>query len=411
MMGDEVKQHLLGKIKSLTEKNKALLDVAQEAHRDLTDDEMAEWGSNMKSITQDQVEVKSIEQKEQMQAQLDAIGAITEIATQDPEPIELRGMSIGEAFVNSVHYKAAVGEFKRTGEFPSGFKIPALDVKAAGDATLISTGNNADAIRPWWDPTLYTPSLVQLPLTVRALMSQVPVDSNVGHYPTVVTRTAPSGNPTSEGAAKKGVEFAFDDATVTLEKNTAFGGMSDEFFADAPALAGYITTQIGLMVDQVEEAAIAAVLYAAASTVDGSTVHASSPNGFDAIRAAMVAIQLSGGVPDGILIYPTDAGLLDTLRSASSDEYYGGGPVGGPRGDWWGGLRLVITAAADPGRPLVGAFRAGATLYTRGGTTVETSTSHDDWFASDKIAVRAYRRSKAVKHYPEWFKQCDIGAS
>jgi hypothetical protein len=165
------------------------------------------------------------------------------------------------------------------------------------------------------------------------------------------------------------------------------------------------------MVDQVEEAAIAAVLYAAASTVDGSTVHASSPNGFDAIRAAMVAIQLSGGVPDGILIYPTDAGLLDTLRSASSDEYYGGGPVGGPRGDWWGGLRLVITAAADPGRPLVGAFRAGATLYTRGGTTVETSTSHDDWFASDKIAVRAYRRSKAVKHYPEWFKQCDIGAS
>jgi hypothetical protein len=42
---------------------------------------------------------------------------------------------------------------------------------------------------------------------------------------------------------------------------------------------------------------------------------------------------------------------------------------------------------------------------------VDTSTSHDDWFAKDQIAIRAYRRSKAVKHYPEWFKQCDIGAS
>jgi hypothetical protein len=371
---------------------------------------MSEWSSNMKSITQDQVEIKSIEQKEEMKAQLDAIGAITEIATQDPE-VEVRAATIGEAFINSVHYKAAVAEFKRTGEFPSGFKIPAMNLKAAGDPTLISTGSNADAIRPWWDPTLYTPSLVQLPLTVRDLMTAVPVDSNVGHYPTVVTRTAPSDNPTAEGAAKKGVEFAFDDATVTLEKNTAFGGMSDEFFSDAPALAGYINNQIGLMVDQVEETAITTVLYASASTVDGSTVHPTTPNGFDAIRAAMVAIQISGGRPDGVLVYPTDAGFLDTLRSATSDEYYGGGPVGGPRGDWWGGLRLVISTAADPGRPLVGAFRAGATLYTRGGTTVETSTSHDDWFAKDQIAVRAYRRSKAVKHYPEWFKQCDIGAS
>lgn len=410
-MTNEVKEHLLGKVKNLTDRNKSILDEAEKSVRDLTDEENDEFRRNLKEVTGHQVEIKAIEDREAMRAQLDAIGAITEVATQDPDAVAVEAKSIGEAFIASAHYKAGVSEFKRTGEYPSGFKLPAINVKAPGDATLISTGNNADAVRPWWDPTLYTPSLVQFPLRVRALMSQVAVDSNVGHYPTVVTRTAPTGNPTSEGAAKKGVEFAFDDATVTLEKNTAFGGMSDEFFADAPALAGYINNQIGLMVDQVEEAAIVAVLYAAASTVDGSTVHASSPNGFDAIRAAMVAIQISGGNPDGILVYPTDAGLLDTLRSASSDEYYGGGPVGGPRTAWWGGLNLVITTAADPGRPLVGAFRAGATLYTRGGTTVETSTSHDDWFASDKIAVRAYRRSKAVKHYPEWFKQCDIGAS
>jgi hypothetical protein len=29
----------------------------------------------------------------------------------------------------------------------------------------------------------------------------------------------------------------------------------------------------------------------------------------------------------------------------------------------------------------------------------------------DEIAIRAYRRSVAVKHYGEWFKSCVIGVS
>ena len=402
------KEYLLSQIKSLSDRCQGLLDTAAAGARDLTEDETTEFKSTMTRIEEHRIEVKKIEDREAMKAQLEAL-KVEPVAIQEPV-VEVEAKTIGDALVRSPEYKAVIAEFKRTGNFPQ-FTMPPVMLKAAGDMMGLGTGNNQQAVQEGWDPTLYTPSLIQYPLRVRDLLSQVQASGNVTRYPVVTGRTAPTGNPTGEGVAKKGVEFTFDDGTATLEKNTAFGTASDELFADAPVLASYITNQIGLMVDQVEEASITTVLYAAASTVDGSTVHASSPNGFDAVRAAMNAIHISGGTPDGILIYPTDAALLDTLRSASSDEYYGGGPVGGPREMWWGGLRLVLSTAADPGRPLVGAFRAGATLYTRGGTTVETSNSHSDYFEKDKVAIRAYRRSVAVKHYPEFFVQCDIGAS
>lgn len=402
------KQWLLEKVKRLKEENDAILSDCEVKSRDMTSDENAKFKANLGRIEEHSIEVKKMEDMEGMKAAMNAIGVRTEIAEQETT-IEVKARNIGEAFTRSAEYQTLVAEFKRTGAMPQ-FSMPGIELKAAGDAVLTSDGSNADAIRPGWDPTLYTPSNVQFPLRVGNLLGQSQADSNVVHYPVVATRTGPSGNPTAEGATKKGVIFAFDDGTVTLEKNTAFGGASDEMFADAPVLTSYIRDQIGFMVDQAEETAIVAVIYAGLSTKTGSGI-ATSPNGFDAIREAMAAIEVNGGVPDGIVIHPNDAAFLDVLRSVTGDQYYSGGPTGAPRDAWWGGLRLVKSTYADPGRPVVGAFRVGGTLYTRGGTTVETSNSHANYFSDDKVAIRAYRRSKAVKHYPEWFFQCDIGAS
>ncbi|MGH2596130.1 MAG: phage major capsid protein [Actinomycetota bacterium] len=407
-MSESVKEHLLGKLKALTDRNKAILEEAEAGHRDLLDAETTEFQTNMKQIEEARVEIKGIEDREEMKAQLDALSVVTEIAEQEPT-IQVKARTPGDAVINSAEYKAIIDRYHSEG-MPQ-FGNLRIEHKTAGDPVLLSDGQNQTAVQEGWDPRLFTPDLTQYPLRVAQLLGQVQASGNITRGAKVITRTGPSGNPTAEGATKKGVVFEFDDVSITLEKNTAFGGASDELFADAPALSGYITNQIGLMVDQVEETAVTAVLYAAADTVDGSTVHASSPNGFDAIRAAMNAIHIAGGVPDAVLIYPTDAALLDTLRSASSDQYYGGGPVGGPRDAWWGGLRLVLSTAADPGRPLVGAYRAGATLYSRGGTVTEFSNSHSTFFAEDKVAIRSYKRSKAFKHNPEWFVQCDIGAS
>lgn len=405
---NDPKLWLLEKVKRLKEENEAILKDCEAKGRDMTDAESVTWRDNMKRVEEHLVEVKKLEDLEGMQAQMDRIGAVTELSVQEPT-IEVKAGDIGNAFTSSQEYKTLRDEFRRTGVMPK-FNMPPIELKAAGDAVLISDGSNADAIRPGWDPTLYAPSNVQFPLRVGNLLGQSQAEGNVVHYPVVATRTGPSGNPTAEGAAKKGVIFAFDDGTVTLEKNTAFGGASDEMFADAPVLTSYMRDQIGFMVDQAEETAIVAVLYAALSTKTGSGI-AASPNGFDAIREAMAAIEVNGGVPDGIVIHPNDAAFLDVLRSVTGDQYYSGGPVGAPRDAWWGGLRLVKSTYADPGRPIVGAFKVGGTLYTRGGTTVETSNSHASYFSEDKVAIRAYRRSKAVKHYPEWFFQCDIGAS
>jgi HK97 family phage major capsid protein len=126
----------------------------------------------------------------------------------------------------------------------------------------------------------------------------------------------------------------------------------------------------------------------------------------------MAAIEIAGGTPDAILAHPNDAAGLDVLKAASGDEqYYGGAPYLAPRTDVWGGLRVVKSTEVPTGSPIVGAFRAGASLYRKGGVRVESSNSHDDYFQKDLVALRAYLRSVAAVHYPEWFVTAETGLS
>jgi HK97 family phage major capsid protein len=308
--------------------------------------------------------------------------------------------------IQSKEWQTVSDEYKRTGEMPK-FDDLVIEMKAPGDAILTSGGTNSDALAPNFDGTLRTPGNVQYPLKLAALMNIVQSDSGSPtiSYPVVTTRTAPTGNPTTEGEDKKGADFAFDVESATLIKNTAFSGASDEMFTDAPRLVSWINEQVGLMVLQEEEANIAAALYAAAignGVVTGAGI--GGVNGFDAIREAMALIETAGGTVQGIGLHPNDAAYLDVLKATGGDEnYYSGGPLRSPLAQVWGSVPYATSTAFEEGAAVVGAFRSGATLYRRGGLRVETSNSHSDYFRKDKVAIRAYLRSVTAVHYPEWF--------
>ena len=52
---------------------------------------------------------------------------------------------------------------------------------------------------------------------------------------------------------------------------------------------------------------------------------------------------------------------------------------------------------------IVGAFRSQATIYRRGGATVEATNSHSDLFLKDLTAVRAEQREALAVFRPSAF--------
>jgi HK97 family phage major capsid protein len=403
----DTKEYLLAEIKKRLDRARELTDTADKAVRDLTEEETTEIKSLMTRVEEHKIEVKRIEDREALNDQLDSLGMVAQVATQ--ETVEVPAKTIGEALTKSKDYQAIVAEAARSG-MPQ-FSLPTIELKAAGDPVLESTGDNATAIAPTWDPNLYTPGLIQFPVRITQVLNTVQIaNGNSVNYPKVTTRTA-SDAITVESQLKPGAEFAFDFVTVTLLKHAQFSAASEEMFQDAPVIASYINTQLGLMVQQAEEAYIADTLYTASTTAaDGSGINA-SPLGYDAVLEAMTLIRVAGGNPNAVLINPNDWARLASTRAVAGDgSYFSGGPYAAPAQSLWGGLTEVQTPAVPEGTALVGDFARGATLYRKGGLRVDTSNSHDNYFRRNLIALRAEIRSVLGAHYPEFFVEVEIGS-
>jgi len=402
-MGDSIREHLLGEIKKRHERAQEILGTAEREVRDLNEEERSEFEALTKRIEEHKLEVKRIEDREDMKRKLEALGAVSEIATQEVKEVPAR--NIGEALTKSVDYQAVIEQARKEG-MPK-FTLPTFEVKAPGDPVLESGGTNQDAIAPTWDPRLFTPGLVQYPLRIVDVLNITQVGmGNTVNYPIAITRTPPVDTETAEGDAKPGAEFGFDFVTQQLVKHAAFGGASEEMFQDAPVLSSYVNTQLGLMALQGEEADIANALYTASITSADGTGVSGSPIDYDAVLEAMTLVRIAGGEPNAVLLHPNDWARLAASRSVAGDGgYFSGGPYRPPAQGLWGSLREVQTTAVPEGTGLVGDFVRGATLYRKGGLRVDTSNSHDDWFQKNLIAIRAEIRSILGVHYPEFFTE------
>jgi hypothetical protein len=320
-----------------------------------------------------------------------------------------RPTSLGGALVASSEYQQAAAAFANGDRYKFDTSI---ELKAAGDPVLESGGNNADAIAPTWLPQVYAPGLVAFPTRVQAVLrtQQIP-SGGVVHWATATERSISTTAPTAEGTTKAGASFAFDEETADAQKFTALSGVSEELFQDAPALVTYINDQLLALALESEEVAIIAALYLAATgNVTGSGVSA-SPLGFDAVLEAMTQIRVAGGNPTAILINPNDWARMSATRAVAGDgDYFGGGPYQLNNRQLWGGLVEVQTPRVPEFTGLVGDFGSGATLFRKGGPRIDTSNSHDTYFAENKIAIRAEVRSVVGIHQPDWFVEVFLGS-
>jgi hypothetical protein len=395
----------------------AINDKAKKEGRNKTSEESADVRQHMTQATEYQTRIQAMVDNQALDDSIQSLGRklATEPANEKPNTAMVR--SIGEAFGVSDGYRASLG---KDGKVLSGqwttpdVEVPQRLAFGATTGTILEGDQPSDSLpEAAFLPGVYTPGLRQGPLTLADLFSQGQTELPVVPYQIATTRTPPTGHGvTGEGEAKKIVDFAFDKATVTLEKLTAFLKVSEELYSDYTAIRDYMNGQLPLMVRQDEEYKLSNEIYdvadnsglAEASDVDGD-------NGFDAIAAAINAIQSTAfWEPDGVFIHPNDFWKLAVSKSVVSGDYYSGGPYVSPARSPWG-VRTVISLMAREGVPIVGAFRQGGQVWRKGGVVVASTNSNEDDFKNDLIAIRAEQRVGLAVYYPEAFKVADISGT
>jgi HK97 family phage major capsid protein len=291
-----------------------------------------------------------------------------------------------------------------------------------GKALLTTTGAGADTaggalVQPDVQPGILP--LLSQPLTIADLMASATTDSNLVRS-MVETLATNAADGVAEGALKpeSAIEFAAVDEPV--RKIATFLPISDEMLEDAPSLRGYVDARLRLFVLQEEEREILSGGGAAAnelagllgripagnlnlrSTVAGATDVDHIARGLNRVREAFLE-------PDAIVLNPADFERISLLKDADG-KYLLGNPAASDFGRSLFGKPIVLTNAIAAGTALVGAFRQAATLYRKGGVTVEASNSHQDWFQRNQTALRAEERIALAISRPAAFATVDLGA-
>jgi HK97 family phage major capsid protein len=141
--------------------------------------------------------------------------------------------------------------------------------------------------------------------------------------------------------------------------------------------------------------------------------NADTPNSADHIYEAIATAERAFLPADTVVIHPEDWADLRLMKDDNLN-YIGGSPfsnTGSNPGESLWGRRVVVTTAITPGTALVGAFGTAAQVFRRGGLTVEATNSHDDWFKTDMVAIRAEIRVGLNVIRPASFSIADLGGA
>jgi len=340
------------------------------------------------------------------------------VASGEPTIVDEPAKSIGDAFVKSDGYarlkaRGLAGSWTSGPvEFSSGMKL----TDAGLSVESITAAGGTLPLNPQVAP-LVTP--VEEPLTIAGLFGQgVATQNSIVYLEETTTQTLIGQAPysgqssaaptTAEAGVKPAVFVDFTKKSTSIEKIAAFLPISDEMLEDEPQIASYINSRLSVFVKQAEEAYLMnKLLGSGINTADASDLLGGT-NTFDAIAAGILKVQVDAGMnPDAVLVHPVDFWKMATTKTAVDGQYFSGGPYAAPSRNPWG-VSVVVTREAILGFPVVGAFREAATLWRKGGLSVEASNSHSDYFRKNLTALRAEERLGLTVLRPKAFVKVNI---
>jgi len=396
------KEYLEAEIKRLVEQAREITRLVDAENRSLTDDERMK----IEGLIQESNGLKSkVVEQEQNEALLKAISDADAVASAEPTMVDEPTKSIGDAFVKSDGYKRLRAR-GLTGNWTSGpveFGGKSFGTKLTDSGLSVESITGAGGALPLAPQVAPMVTPVEEPTSIADLFGQGTATQNsIVYLEETTTQTLLGQQPysgqssaavtTAEGAAKPPVFVDFTKRSVSIEKIAAFLPISDEMLEDEPQIASYINSRLAVFVRQAEEAYLMNKLLGSGIAVSTGSLVQASPNTFDNIAAAILTVQTGAGMdPDAVVIHPVDFWKMATSKDATNGQYFSGGPYAGPSRNPWG-VRVVVTREAMLGAPLVGAFRDAATLWRKGGLSVEASNSHSDYFRKNLTALRAEER-------------------
>lgn len=230
----------------------------------------------------------------------------------------------------------------------------------------------------------------------------------------------------AEGALKP--QMSFDNPTAETDPIRKIAGwisLTDEFLEDLPFLKTEIDNRLMYKLAMFEEQQLLrgdglGTNIKGLLNRDGVQIEeaANAADLADALFRATTKISTATDLSaDGLVIHPTDYQAL-RLSKDSNQQYYGGGYFTGQYGNGslmeqppvWG-LRTVVSPVVEQGKPLVGAFRLGGTVYRKGGIRVSATNSHNDDFVNNRVVVRAEERIGLAVRVPAAFVKVELAGA
>jgi HK97 family phage major capsid protein len=342
----------------------------------------------------------------------------------DAEPLNdepTQPATIGDAFVNSEAYKAAVKGLTAGDKLhPGQANNIAAELKNflgfGRKATFDTTSTGLDSSRN------YVPGIVMIEqqrLTIRDLLSVGQTTQNIVYFIKESSFTNYADMVAEEGE-KPEATLATTTANAPVKKIAVVLKVTDEMFSDFPMLRDYINTRLRFMVEAKEEQQLLNGT-GAGNQITGilqtsgiQTQAKGADSNFVAIHKAITKIRtaassIGGYEPDGIVIHPTDWQILRITTDANT-QFYAGGPFQNEYGvgpypslpPIWG-LRPVVTTAIAAGTALVGAFKLGAQIWQREGIRVDSTNSNEDDFNFNRVTLRVEERLALTVYRPSAF--------
>lgn len=334
------------------------------------------------------------------------------------------GKSMGQAFIESEAYAdlVASGALKSDRQ---AFRTKQVDIKAATDVISTVSGEPAAAlVTPQYLPGVLP--LGQQPLTIRGLFGAGTASSDVisyaqqssleGSAQAVAQATAVDGSGAA-GGVKPQASAAWERKTAAVEAIAVWMATTRAAMADAGQVRALIDNNLRYLLALEEEDQLlngngtspnlSGVYDQTIQTLDLTGL-----DNLDGIRTArrLVMTGTSRLRADAIVLHPADAEEFDLLKD-DDGSYRGGNPIGNFAFDQpiWG-LRRVESESVAEGSALVGAFRAGATVFERQGVTIMAADQHADFFIRNLMVILAEERLGFAVFYPTAFVDVTLAA-
>lgn len=213
--------------------------------------------------------------------------------------------------------------------------------------------------------------------------------------------------------------------TAPLKKVTALWKQTDEILSDAPRFVSHVNARAGYRLDCVVEDQLLAGSGSGANLTGLANVSGIGTASAEAFNMAFIEsllderTKIRKATPnfnvDTLLLADEDYDALMKLKN-NADQYVLGGPTGFVYGqgvsigkNLWNTITMVPTPALTSGTAILGAFKAGATVYEHvTGRRFDVGYDGED-FSHGRVSFRAYQRLCLAVEYPAAFTKYTVG--